>query len=239
MKINKKNIIFLFSLTVIVAFLSGCAMMMVPLLANTPGAIGSASTEMESEKVTKAEYKFEKKDKGKILVLVYQPGWIKTPMDLRPEITKYINQAFADKEKGNVKKERLIEYKEVLNTRMALPESQRDEPNAISKKLGAKYILYVQVMDFDLSTFAEKDFYNGMLAANTCLLDANGVKVWPDGKDNRTTKVEIEDEKGTMEKAVAKLTAATAHCVVRYFYDCKTVRFRIQEEHRELENTDL
>jgi len=229
MKINKKNIVLIISITVLGAFWAGCNM--------AAGIMGNLSSERESEKITPAEFKLAETE-GKIAVFVEQPGWIKTPVDLRTDTTKFINVALKDKEKTNISEDRLIEYKEVLNARIELPEDKRNEPNQIAAKLGAKYVIYVQIIDFDLSTFAEKDFFNGMLKSNFCLLDANGVKIWPE-KESRSTSVEIEAEKGTVEIAVAKLTAATSHCITRYFYNCKNIRFRVPEEHKEIENFDF
>lgn len=212
---------------VLTAFWAGC---------NTIGGIaGNMASETESEKITPAEFKLAATE-GKIAVLVVQPGWIKTPIDLRAELTKYINTALT--ESASVDEERTIEYTDILNTRMQMSEDKRDEPNEIAGKLGANYVIFVQIMDFDLSTFAEKDFYNGMLKTTACLLDSTGRKIWPE-KDTKPTFVEIEAEKGTAEKAVAKLTAATAHCITRYLYDCKKLRFSVPEENKEIENYDF
>jgi hypothetical protein len=227
MKINKKNIVIVISITILTAFWVGCN--------SVAGLLGNVSSETESEKVTPAEFKLAETE-GKIAVLVQQPGWIKTPMDLRIPLTKYINISF--KESVELKEDRLIDYKDVLNARLQLPDDKRDEPNEIAAKLGAKYVLYVQIMDFDLSTFAEKDFYNGLMKTNASLLDEKGNRIWPKD-ESRASMVEIEDEKGTIESSVNKLTAATAHCITRYFYDCKTIRFRVPEEHKEIENYDF
>jgi len=227
MKISKKNLVLAAAAAIFTAFWAGC---------NIVGGIaGNLSSETESEKITPAEFKLAETE-GKIAVLVNQPGWIKTPIDLREQLTNYINAAFTNS--VMLDEVRTIPYKEVLAARMELPEDKRDEPNEIAAKLGANYVLFVQIMDFSLSTFAERDFYNGMLKATACLLDSTGKKVWPE-KDSKGTFVEIEAEKGTTEKAVAKLTASTAHCITRYFYDCKKLRFHVPEENKEIENYDF
>ncbi|OHB61608.1 MAG: hypothetical protein A2Y12_11270 [Planctomycetes bacterium GWF2_42_9] len=227
MKFNKKNIIIVISITILAAFWVGCN--------SAAGLLGNVSSETESEKIIPAEFKIAETE-GKIAVLIQQPGWIKTPMDLRIPLTKYINTSL--KETVKLKEDRLIEYKDVLNARLQLPDDKRDEPNEIAAKLGAKYVLYVQIMDFDLSTFAERDFYNGLMKTNASLLDEKGNRIWPKD-ESKASIVEIEDEKGTIEASVNKLTAATAHCITRYFYDCKTIRFRVPEEHKEIENYDF
>jgi hypothetical protein len=153
MNLNKKNIILALTIILMGAFWVGCK--------SAAGIFGNLTSERESEKITPAEFELAETE-GKILVLVNQPGWIKTPVDLRTGITKYVNEALKDKEKADIPEERLIKYQDVLNARMELSEEQRNEPNLIAAKLNAKYIINVQILDFDLSTFAEKDFFNGM-----------------------------------------------------------------------------
>lgn len=225
---NVKNAIITISAVIMISFWYGCGM--------GAGLIGNLSTERDSEKITPAEFDIAETE-GKIMVLISQPGWIKTPVDLRIALTTAINLSFT--EKAQIKKDRLFEYSQILNTRMRLPEEINNEPNAVAEKIGAAYVLDVQIMDFDLSTFAERDFFNGLMTVKACLLDASGKKVWPQENEYRSVTVQIEDEKGTIETSVAKLSAAAAHCVTRYFYDCKTIRFHVQEEKKELETYDF
>ena len=213
---------------------AGCAMMAVPLAAN---AAGAASSEMPSEKIIHAEFKLvkNKKETGKIAIVVNQPGWIKTPVDLRITLTDAINKAL--EEKIEIKKERLIPYTDIQKCRLSLPEDKKDDPFEIMSKLKAQYVLAVQITDFDLSTFAEQDFFNGTMVTKSCLFDANNVKMWPNdaNDDCRTVTVGLETEKGTIKSSVLRLSTATAHCITRYFHDCKAILFRIKEEQKELD----
>jgi hypothetical protein len=192
--------------------------------------IGNLATERESEKSIPAEFKLAETE-GKIVVVVIMPGWIKTPTDLRVTLTDAFNLTLEEKVK--IDKERLTEYSDIVKVRIALPEDKKDDAFEIAGKLDAKYVLVVQITDFDLSTFAEKDFYNGLMQTKSCLFDSNGVKLWPAEEENtRDITVGIEAEKGTVKTAVEKLSMATAHCVTRYFYNCNTTRFRIAEEQK-------
>ncbi|MDD5010680.1 MAG: hypothetical protein PHQ00_00985 [Phycisphaerae bacterium] len=224
MNTNAKNIFIIFGITITTIFWAGC---------QTIGGIGGAmSSEMPSEKMVPAEFKLDETE-GKILVFINQPGWIRSPMDLRTALTKSVNIALA--EKAGIKKDRLTEHEEIQKIRMALPEDKKDDIFETAAKAEAKYVLAIQVMDFDLSTFAEKDLFNGIMTAKSCLYDAEQKKLWPSEGDYKETTVVIEAEKGTVETAVGKLSNATAFCVSRYFYDCKAIRFRIAEEQRELD----
>jgi predicted small secreted protein len=223
MNAMKKNVFIALSLAITAAFFAGC---------QTVGGIGGAmSSEMPSEKVIKVEFKLDETE-GKIVGFVSQMGWIRSPMDLRTALTNSLNIALV--EKAEIEKDRLTEYAQVKKIRIELPQDKRDDPFETALKAGAKYVLVIEVMDFDLSTFAEKNFYNGTMTTKSCLYDIERKKLWP-AEGCKEATVIIEAESGTMESAVGKLSNAAAFCVTRYFYDCKAVRFRIAEEQKELD----
>jgi hypothetical protein len=226
MPIIKKNIFIMLSITATAAFWTGCS---------TAGSVGGIlSSETRGEKVTPAEFGLAKTD-GNIVVVVSQPAWIKTPMDLRITLTDTINAALEAKAK--IKAARLRPYKDVLKCRMELADEKRNDPFEIASKLNAQYVLAVQITDFELSTFAEEDLFNGTMITKSNLFDARGNKLWPRDANEagRQITVGIEDEKGTAESSVEKLAAATAHCITRYLYNCKLEQFRIAEEQKELD----
>lgn len=219
MLISKKVVFSVLGLALGAGLISGC------------GGIASIGTETASEKEVPAEFKIGQTE-GKILVLAIQSAWIKSPVDLRAELTRSFNQAF--ELSAGLKKERLIPYADIVKVRMELAENERNDAFKTASKLGAAYVLTVEVIDFELSTFAERDFFNGTIQTKSCLYNISGEKLWPED-DGRVLALGFEAEKGTMQTAVAKLSDATAHCVTRYFYNCKQERFRIAEEHRELD----
>jgi len=226
MFVKIKNILITVGIAATAAFWTGCGSI---------GGIGGAlSSEPESEKVKPAEFKLAETE-GKIVVVVSQPAWIKTPMDLRVSLTDAFNVAL--EEKAEIKKERLTPYMDVLKFRIGLPADKKDDPFEIASKLNAQYVLVVQIMDFELSTFAERDFYNGLMITKSCLFDAKGDKMWPQDANNNCREITVgfEAEKGTVKSAVERLSCATAHCVSRYFYNCKVAHFRIAEEQKELD----
>jgi len=216
---SKKTIISILGLALGAALIAGC------------GGIAAIGTPTSSEKEVPAEFKL-RRTKGKILVFASQLAWVKSPMDLRASLTNSFNQAF--EQRARLKEERLIPYTDILKLRMGLPVNEKNDAFKIASKLGAGYVLVVEVMDFELSTFAEKDFFNGMIQTKSCLYDIKGDKLWPEDECRGLT-LGFEAEKGTAKSAVEKLSAATAHCVTRYFYNCKVVKFRIAEEQKELD----
>ena len=202
---------------------------------HTAGSLGGIlSSETESERAIPAEFKLAKTE-GKIIVVVSQPAWIKTPIDLRGTLTDTFNLALEEKVK--IKKERLFPYTDVLVLRRNLPDEKKDDPFEIALKLNAQYVLAVQITDFELSTFAEEDLFSGLMKTKSCLFDINAEKLWPQDANQveREITVGFEDEKRTVKSAVEQLSVTTAHCVTRYFYNCKAIKFRIAEEQKELD----
>jgi predicted small secreted protein len=226
MFIMKKNIFITIGIVAAVAFLAGC---------RTAGGLGGVlSSETESERAIPAEFKLAKTE-GKIAVVVSQPAWIKTPVDLRGTLTDILNLALEEKVK--IKKERLFPYTDILELRRNLPDEKKDEPFEIASKLNAQYVLAIQITDFELSTFAEEDLFNGLMKTKSSLFSINSEKLWPQDANEagREITVGFESEKRTVKSAVEQLSAATAYCITRYLYDCKAIKFRIAEEQKELD----
>jgi hypothetical protein len=115
---NRKNILIITIIAAAVATLwSGCGGI---------GAVaGNISSPTPSEKETAAEFQL-KPTEGKIVVFVAQPGWIKSPMDLRVSLTNSINGSLV--KNVELKKERLFEYMDVMKFRLAVPETKRNDP---------------------------------------------------------------------------------------------------------------
>jgi hypothetical protein len=222
---------------ILIAIITVCAL----FIASGCEVASNLATERESEKIMPAEFSLTDTE-GKIAVVVVQPAWIKAPMDLRVVLTNAFNLSL--KEKAEIEQDRLIPYDEIVKARQTLPDDKKDNAFDIGNKVSAKYIIAVQILDFDLATFAEKDFFNGAMQTRTCLYDANSVRLWPVKKANdpnapeskdegcRDMAVGIEAEKGTIKTSVERLAMATAHCTVRNFYGCKKDLFRIAEEQK-------
>jgi len=244
MSASQKNIIIAFVSILASFFLTGCEL------------AGNLATERDSEKKIPAEFKLADTE-GKIAIVAVQPAWIKAPMDMRVVLTEAFNLRL--QEKAKIKEDRLIPYEEILKARQSMPVDKKDSAFDIAGKVSAKYVIIVQITDFDLATFAEKDFYNGSMQAKTCLYDMNETQLWPNENksdiseiayssekdtekdiekdiDCKITAVGIEAEKGTVKLSVERLAMATAHCVVRHFYNCPKPQFKIAEEQKKYDS---
>jgi len=215
--ILKLSLIVLISLPL--ALYSGC------------GLIARLSSETSHEKRVPPEYDLAAPaDNSKVLVYVQQPSWLKTPVDIRMHLTDAINAKFA--EKTSLTAERLFSYKQQLAFRAAEPGRATHSIFELASGMGASAVLIVELVDFELSTFAEKNLYTGSLRTQSCLFNTAGQRLWPETGKCRDITVGIDFESGTAEKATDKLASAAAHCIVRYFYPCRKSHFNISEEKR-------
>ncbi|MCD4831723.1 MAG: hypothetical protein K8R02_07980 [Anaerohalosphaeraceae bacterium] len=192
-------------------------------------AVGVIATPRESEGSKPAEFMLADTD-GDIVVYVRQPAWLRTPVDTRLSMTKAVNASLIAKAK--VKRQRITTYAEIVKKRRLLPVAEAQDPLKFALAIEAEYLLVIDIDDFALSTFAEKDFYTGAMQVSARLFDRAGTKLWPESEDSRKAVVRIESEKGTVKSSVDQLSAAAAHCITRYLYDCNNRRFKIPHEQR-------
>ncbi|MBN1787353.1 MAG: hypothetical protein JW806_03055 [Sedimentisphaerales bacterium] len=225
MQISKRLVFSIAAVAAVAALAAGC------------GGIAAIGTETASEKEIPAEFHL-RQTKGKILVFVNQPGWVRAPMDLRTALTDSFNMAF--EHNVGIAKERLIPYSSIMNLRTTLAANEKNDAFKAASKLGAEYVLSIEIMEFELTTFSEKDFFNGAINTKSCLYNSQGEKLWPKERGEKEEACKIltlgfEARKETVKSAVDRLANATAHCVTRYFYNCKKIKFRIAEEHKEFD----
>ena len=170
------------------------------------------------------------KQKGrKILVLVEQPGWLSTEVNLRYYLTEAIRESLIAKVK--VPPEYIISYDELSAFRSNKGDFSSLSPVAVGKALGADIVLLVMIEDYQLDEVAETtDYYNGFLGAQAVLFEtATAEKLWPESTEGKSIRVGFEAEHGR-EAAVDRLVNACAHCITRYFYDCPKYKFKIFDE---------
>ncbi len=103
------------------------------------------------------------------------------------------------------------------------------EENA--RREGAAFLLYVEVIEYELIPISSGNYWMGKLAARAILLDAeSGQVLWPDDQTGRILRTAVDFEKKGRTELLWRLTTAAAHCVVREFYDCPKQAYKIGEE---------
>jgi hypothetical protein len=218
-----------------------CCVLAAIFSSNGCGIVGVVGTPSAYEKKIPAEYDltspavggYAKADlaeqKGKkILVLVEQPGWLSTEVNLRYYLTEAIRESFI----ANVKipPEYIISYKELSEFRSNKSDFSSLSPVAVGEALGVDIVLLVMIEDYQLNEMPETDYYNGFLGAQAILFEtATGVKLWPESAMGKSIRVSFEAERNR-DAAVDRLVNACAHCITRFFYNCPKYKFKIFDE---------
>ncbi len=193
------------------------------------GIISVLGTPTNYEREIPAEYDLAERAERKILVLVYQPGWLKAATNLRYYLTEAIRKNLMKKVK--LAPDYLVAYNELSAFRSGRDDFSLLSPVEVSAALDADMVLFVTVEDYRLNEVTEIGYYKGFLDVQTVLLETEtGRKLWPESSKSKSIKVGFEFEAGGREAAVRRLAAACAYCAVRYFYDCPKNKFKIADE---------
>lgn len=202
---------------------------LVMLLPNSGCVIGLVGSPTKHEKKVPAEYGLDERKDEKILVLVHEPGWLGSRVNLRYYLTEAINENL--QKKVRIKAEHLTGYNELSRFRSNNANFSLLSAVEIGAALNAGMVLLVAVEDYELNKIGDIDYYKGFLDAQTVLLDvATGEKLWPESVESKTVRVGFEMVQGSQESAAARLAADFAHCTVRYFYDCPKDKFKIPDD---------
>lgn len=192
------------------------------------GIVGVAGTQNAYEKKIPAEYDLTGQKDRKLLVLVEQPGWLSTEVNLRYYLTGAIRESFITNVK--IPSEYIISYNELSEFRSNKSDFSSLSPIEVGQALGADIVLMVMIEDYQLNEMPDTDYYNGFLGAQAILFEtATGLKLWPESEMGKNIKVGFEAERNR-ELAVDRLVSAAAHCITRYFYNCPKYKFKIFDE---------
>lgn len=213
----KKLIVFLS--VVIVLFTSSC------------GFISLLGTPTRHERKIAAEYDLSQRKGEKILMLVDQPGWLNTEVNLR----YYLTNAVADSlvAKVRISPESFVEYSQLSEFRSNISNFSQLTHQDVGKAMGADMVLVVRIDRYELSNIKDTNYYTGLLHAKCVLLDAKtGDQLWPESGSFKDIKVGFDVEPRGRKAAVGRLANAVAHCITRYMYDCPKAKFDIFEERK-------
>ncbi len=193
------------------------------------GLIAAVGTPTRSERKTVAEYNITEEQEQKILVLVDQPVTLNPGINLRYYLTKAFNEYL--KARVKIPAENIVTYDTLSRFRSTRPDFSMLAPSQVGTALAANLVILVIIDDYQLYEMADTGYHKGFLTARALLVDcATGKTLWPELEQTRNIKVGFELEKFGPTAAAARLTAAAAHCTVRYLYDCRKNRFKIAED---------
>jgi len=135
---------------------------------------------------------------------------------------------------AKVRRDYLIDYEKLSDFRAGRPDFSMLSPVEVAKTFNADPVLFVTVTDYALNRMPESQYFQGHLVIQCLLLDVTtGEKLWPVAQPSRTVRVGFEVESGGQKVAIERLADSTAHCIVRYFYDCRQDSFNIADEIRD------
>jgi hypothetical protein len=217
----KKSVLFI--ALVALVFQSGCPY---------AGLISVIGTPTEHEKKIPAEYDLGKgfeKATVRILVLVDQPGWLQTELNLRYYLTNIIGKTLVRRIK--IQPENIVSYKQLSQYRSEQEDFCFLSATEIGKAVGVDLVLLVTIEDYSLREMARTGYLRGYLHTENVLFDvSSGEKLWPKSERSKSVKVGFGAGKEGKEIGAARLAAASAHCTVRYLFNCPKTKFKIAEE---------
>jgi len=195
------------------------------------GLIARLLTPTGREKKVPAEFELSgKKYKNKkILVLVQQPAWLSSRVNLRSRLTKPLNRELADKLK--IDSDLLVCYDELSDFRSSRADFSSLSPVRVASGLNAATVLLIFIDNYKLDPIEATGYFEGFLGVQAELYDVAGdQRLWPKGSGGRRVQVGFEiGPKGT-SAAVSRLANSMAHCIVRYLYNCPVDQFRIFDD---------
>ena len=193
------------------------------------GLVSVLGTESYEEAVVPAEFDMSQHTDSIVLVLVEQPGYINTSINMRFYLTEAINRSLY--KSIGMPDSNVIHYEKIADFRAANPEWSKLSPVEMGSRLGADMVLDVCVEDLQVGRAGDADYLSGKLNTRVALLDVDTQEqLWPQSAVGKQVKVGFEIEDRGRDRAVTRLAVASAHCTTRYLYDCKKKRFRIFED---------
>ena len=188
--------------------------------------LGTAS---HYEREVPAEYDLTEHTDRKILVIVHQPAWLDAKVNLRYHLTEAINENLV--RSVRIPPEQLVSYGELSEFRSNRDDFSLLSPVQVGKALDANLVLLVTLEDYQLQKIADTNYYKGFLGSRAVLLDtATEAKLWPKWEKSKSIKVGFEIESHGRLVAVKRQAAASAHCIVRYLYNCPENQFKIADD---------
>lgn len=107
---------------------------------------------------------------------------------------------------------------------------RNESPAQIARAVGAGLALYVRIEDLRVEGMQD-EYMKGRLFSRVALIGADTDQIlWPASGTPLPVHAQVELETQGRQKTIDRLAAATAHCIVRNFYDCSRARYRIADE---------
>jgi len=195
----------------------------------TAGVAGLLASPSQYEKKVAAEYDLSRFRNRRIMVLVDQPGWVGGEVNLRYYLTEAIEKRLFEVVKMPV--ERFVSYDRLYEFRSRRSDFSQLSAAQVGSMLGADFVLWVVVDDFELAQIEQSGYHQGFLEIRAGLIkSAGGEKLWPVAEAGKRIRVGFEVGSQSRELAVKRLAYSCAYCTVRYLYNCPKNQFRMADD---------
>lgn len=210
--------------------LFGLSLAALPLMLLITGCnlFGFLSSPSAFEEKVKPEFDIKAQSNQKVFVWVEPTPTSRADVEVSDLLAQSLGLQLI--KKAGLKKSNVI----IGNT----AENQRDffvKPEVLAEKAGAGMVLYVQLEQFELINMHSNQIYSGRIQSRSVLLDVkNGQILWPGSAGSRVTDIGIDMMAKGRDAMLSRLTAASAHCIVRNLYACYKTEYRVNEERSDL-----
>ncbi|MHC4156468.1 MAG: hypothetical protein ACYST6_16335 [Planctomycetota bacterium] len=208
---------------------ASAAFVLAALWCNGCGFVSIFGTPTRHEIKIPAEYDLAQRQDERILVLVNQPGWLQAQSNLKYHLTERLNENLTSK--AAVLGERVVSYDSLWKFRSAHPGFSRLSAVEVGAALDAGLVLFVAIEAYEVEKAADTNYYKGLLGVRGALYDTvTKENLWPKQSNGKRLVVGFDIESHGQEVAVQRLSAAAAHCTVRYLYNCPKDEFAISDD---------
>lgn len=178
-----------------------------------------------------AQYDISRHKEETVYVAVHATHGSRTDLDL-PGLVSTAVAGRLQKNAG-LKPEQIIEDVSFAGSAGALGLTVEERARAA----GADLLLYVEIEDYNLFNVHSKGYYTGHLVTRSMLEDLETDEtLWPKEPAGRRVESSVELETAGREAALGRLTAATAHCIVRELAATPKSGYRCADEHQTVED---
>lgn len=181
-----------------------------------------------NEDVVPAQVRLAKlQERGIVVVVDAAHGSNVTPTMCR-QVVNTINGHLVKRARVNTRY--LVAADDSSPERAKIEALTNEGPAQIAQAVGAGLAVYVRIEDFRIEGMAD-EYMKGRLFSRAALVGAEADRVlWPASGEPLAVRAQVELETQGRDRTITRLAEATAHCIVRHFYDCPRARYRTADE---------
>jgi len=214
----------------IIRWTIGAALLTATVLCCGCSFFGFLLSPTANEDVVPAQIRLARLQERGIVVIVDAGPMTQATPSLRHQLVRTINGQLA--RRARIKTRYLVAADDSSPERAKIEtQLSTESPARIAQSVGAGLALYVHIEDFRVEGMPD-EYMKGRLFCRAALVGTDGQVLWPNTDEPAPIRTQVEIETQGREKTIDRLVGATAHCIVRNFYDCPQARYRIAEETR-------